>query len=176
MRAALGFLYKVSGHLAGFFLVAIAALSLMQIGGRLAGFAAHSYDEFAGYCMAASSFLGLAYTLRSNGHIRMTLLLHHIRARPRRVLEIACLAAATLLVGFFTWFAGDMVWFSYTTHDVSQGLVPVPLWLPQSGMALGLAVLLLALLDDLIVALRGGVNSYDAAEAERGRAGPGFER
>jgi len=50
MRAALNAIYKGSGLLAGFFLVAIAVMSLIQICGRLLNFAAYSYDEFAGYC------------------------------------------------------------------------------------------------------------------------------
>jgi len=165
VRAALERLYRASGQLAGFFLVAIAALSLAQIGGRLLGFAAHSFDEFAGYCMAASSFLGLAYTLRASEHIRMALLLHRARGPARHALEIACLAAGVLLIGFFAWHAAGMVWFSFVTHDVSQGLVPVPLWVPQTGMALGLAILLIALLDDLAITLAGGTASYDRIQA-----------
>jgi TRAP-type C4-dicarboxylate transport system permease small subunit len=174
MRRALDALYLGSGVLAGFFLVAIALLSLMQIGGRLLGFAAHSYDEFAGWCMAASSFLGLAYTLRASEHIRMTLLLHHVRPRGRRILEIACLAGALALSAFFAYWACDMTRFSWTTGDVSQGLVPVPLWIPQSAMAAGLAILVVALADDLAAALRGATLSYDRAEAAK--AGAGFER
>jgi TRAP-type C4-dicarboxylate transport system permease small subunit len=176
VRAALEALYRGSGHLAGFFLVAIAVLSLMQIGARLLGFAAHSFDEFAGYCMAASSFLGLAYTVRASEHIRMTLLLHHVRGRARRALETACLAAGVALAGFFAWYACDMAWFSYATHDVSQGLVPVPLWIPQSGMALGIVILLVALADDLVCALAGRPLSYDEAETRKAGALPGFER
>jgi TRAP-type C4-dicarboxylate transport system permease small subunit len=176
VRAALDSLYRGSGLLAGFFLVAIAVLSLMQIGGRLLGFAAHSYDEFAGYCMAASSFLGLAYTLRASEHIRMTLVLHHLRPRRRRALEIACLAVAVALTGFFAWYAFDMTRFSYVTGDVSQGLVPVPLWIPQSAMAAGVAILTVALADDLVCALAGRALSYDEAEARKAGASPAFER
>jgi TRAP-type C4-dicarboxylate transport system permease small subunit len=176
VRAALDTLYRGSGLLAGFFLVAIAALSLVQIGSRLLGFAAHSYDEFAGYCMAASSFLGLAYTLRASEHIRMTLVLHRLRGGARRALEIACLAAAAVLTGFFAWYAADMTRFSYVTGDVSQGLVPVPLWIPQSAMAAGLAVLLVALADDLVRALAGRAPSYDEAQARKAGASPAFER
>lgn len=176
MRAALDLLYRGSGLLAGFFLVAIAVLSLVQIGGRMLGFAAHSYDEFAGYCMAASSFLGLAYTLRASEHIRMTLVLHRLRGRGRRALEIVCLAAATLLTGFFAYYAADMTRFSYVTGDVSQGLVPVPLWIPQSAMAAGLALLLVALADDLACALAGRALSYDEAQARKAGASAAFER
>jgi TRAP-type C4-dicarboxylate transport system permease small subunit len=113
MRATLELLYKTSGLAAGFFLVAIAVLTAAQITGRLIGVAAYSFDDFAGFAMAASSFLGLAYTLRANEHIRMTLALHHTRPTARRMLEIACLAVATFLVGLFAWFTCDMTLTSY---------------------------------------------------------------
>jgi TRAP-type C4-dicarboxylate transport system permease small subunit len=176
MRAALNAVYKTSGLLAGFFLVAIAALSLTQIVGRLSGFAAYSFDEFAGYCMAASSFLGLAWTLRTNEHIRMTLVLHHVRGGLRRWMGIASLLGATLLAGYFAWWTLDMVWTSYELNDVSQGLVPVKLWIPQSAMALGLVVLVVAMLDDLVVALAGGTTSYEAAEQAKTAEPAHFER
>ncbi len=176
MRAALELLYKTSGFAAGFFLVAIAALTGVQISGRLLGFAAYSFDDFAGFAMAASSFLGLAYTLRANEHIRMTLVLHHTRPLARRVLEVACLAIAAFLVGLFAWFTCDMTITSYQLHDVSQGLVPVPLWIPQSGVALGLAVLAIAFVDDLVAAARSLPTSYAAAEAARATETPTFER
>lgn len=177
MRAALELLYRGSGLLAGFFLVAIAALTAAQIVGRSLGFAAYSFDDFAGFCLAATSFLGLAWTLRENEHIRMTLALHHLRGRTRRVLEVVCLAVAALLVGLFAWYCCDMTLTSYQLHDVSQGLVPVALWIPQSAMALGLVVLLVAVIDDLVAALRSRPTSYEAAEARRPAArAPGFER
>ena len=176
MRAALELLYRTSGLAAGFFLVAIALLTTVQIIGRLVGFAAYSFDDFAGFSMAASSFLGLAYTLRANEHIRMTLVLHHTRPRLRRALERVCLAVATFLVGLFAGFTCDMTLTSYELNDVSQGLVPVPLWIPQSGMALGLAILAIAFVDDLVAALRGQPASYAIAEAARAAQTPTFER
>ena len=176
MRRALDGLYLGSGLVAGFFLVAIAALTLAQVLGRELGLAAYSFDDFAGFCLAATSFLGLAWTFRSNDHIRMTLVLHHARGAWRRALELASLAVAAFLVGLFAWFSADMTLTSFRLHDVSQGLVAVPLWIPQSGMALGLAILFIAVLDDLVAALLGRVTSYDAAAAARSGGQPGFER
>jgi TRAP-type C4-dicarboxylate transport system permease small subunit len=173
MRAALQWLYRGSGLLAGFFLVAIAVLSLAQIVARELGLPASSLDEFAGYCLAASSFLGLAWTFREDEHIRMTLAVQLARGLGRRALETATLAIAAFLVGTFAWYACDMTLTSYRLGDVSQGLVPVPLWIPQSGMALGLAVMFIAVADDLVQALRGAEASYDAAarRKESGQSG-----
>ncbi len=167
MRKTLDWLYTGSGMLAGAFLVLIAALSLAQICGRLLGFAAYSFDDFAGFCMAASSFLGLAHTYRRNEHIRVALLVDRFSGGKRRLVEALCLAASSFLIGFFAWYAIDMAWTSYAINDVSQGLVPVPLWVPQSGMALGLSIMSIALLDDLIVALAGGTPSYLVAEQSK---------
>ena len=167
MRKTLEWLYTGSGILAGAFLVLIAALSLAQICGRLLGFAAYSFDDFAGFCMAASSFLGLAHTYRRNEHIRVALVVDRFSGGARRVLEILCLTASAFLIGFFAWYAADMVWTSYEINDVSQGLVSVPLWLPQGGMALGLAIMTVALLDDLITVLARGTPSYLAAEQSK---------
>ena len=177
MRAALSAIYKGSGLLAGFFLVAIAVLSLTQIVERLLGFAAHSYDEFAGYCMAASSFLGLAWTLRCDEHIRMTLAIGGMKGGRRRAMEAVCLAVAAVISGYFAWSSAAMVWTSYTLGDLSQGLVPVKLWIPQSGMALGLVILLLAFIDDLLVVLSGGTASYEVSKTAQSTAdAPAFER
>jgi TRAP-type C4-dicarboxylate transport system permease small subunit len=167
MRRFLDWLYTGSGVLAGIFLILIAALSLAQIGGRVLGFDAYSFDDFAGFCMAASSFLGLAHTYRRNEHIRVAILIEHLTGRKRRAMEFMCLAASTFLVGFFAWYATDMMLTSYRFGDVSQGLVAVPLWIPQCGMALGLAIMTIALVDDLLILLRGGKPAYLVAEESK---------
>jgi len=175
-RTALNALYKASGVIAGAFLVAIAVMSLMQIGGRLLGFAAHSFDEFAGYCMAASSFLGLAWTFRCSEHIRMTLVIGQTKGGLRHGLEVLCLVLGTAMMGYFAWWALDMAWTSFSLNDVSQGLVPVKLWIPQSGMALGLSIMTIALLDDLLMVCLGRSPSYESHHVAGGDRSPAFER
>lgn len=176
MRATLNAVYRTSGVLAGVFLVAIGAMSLIQIVGRLLGVAAYSFDEIAGYCMAASSFLGLAWTLRCNEQIRMSIILSMTKGKARHALEILCLGSATFMVGYFAWASVDMVLTSYRLNDVSQGLVPMKLWIPQSGMALGLVILLLAFVDDLLTVLAGRPASYEVAAATKADDSPVFER
>jgi TRAP-type C4-dicarboxylate transport system permease small subunit len=175
VRATLDAIYKLSGLAAGFFLVAIAVLSLTQIVARMFGRTGGAFDEFAGYAMAASSFLGLAWTLRSGEHIRMSLGIDRLRGLARRNLEILCLAVAIAVVGWFAWATAHMTWISFELDDVSQGLVPVKLWIPQSAMALGLWILLIALLDDFVLTLRGRTPSYAVPHAHDD-GGTTFER
>ena len=117
MRAALDRLYRASGVAAAILLVGIAVMTLAQIGGRLLGFATRSYDDFAGFAMAGSFFLGLAWTMRCGEHIRVTLLLHKLHGRPRHVMEVICLAISLFICGYFAWYALDMVKTSYQLND-----------------------------------------------------------
>lgn len=175
MRATLNAIYRLSGLAAGFFLIAIAVCSFTQIVARLVGYTASVFDELAGFAMAASAFLGLAWTLRSGEHIRMSLGIDRMRGLLRRNLEIVCLVTATIVVGYFAWAAADMTITSYKFNDVTQGLVPIKLWIPQSGMAIGLWILVIALVDDLVMTLRGQVPSYAVPHA-RDDGGATFER
>src|SRR5688572_8522329 len=103
IRTALDALYAASGAAAVVFLILIAALTLAQIASRLMGTSVPSADDFAGFCMAGCVFLGMTYTLRSGGHVRVLTLLAHVAPGRRRVLEVVCAAAAVAIIGTLTW-------------------------------------------------------------------------
>lgn len=136
--------FLASGLLAAGFLALIAVFVLLQIGGRLAGMAVPSADEFAGYCLSASSFLALGYALHKGHHIRVLIVRDRLSAGPAAWLERGVTSLALLISGLLTAETWQMVWQSYVFGDLTEGLVPLPLWLPQSGMAAGTAVLTLA--------------------------------
>jgi len=160
IRSALDALYAASGVAAVLFLVLIAALTLAQIGGRLIGTPVPSADDFAGFCMAGCVFLGMTYTLRSGGHVRVLTLLAHLAPGRRRVLEIACAAASVAIVGTLTWYAADMLLVTRRAGEFTLGQVPVPKWIPMLFMVTGLAVFLIALLDELVRVLSGEKPTY----------------
>lgn len=162
-------LFAACGGLAALFLVGICVLVLAQVVGRLLGVAIPSADEFAGYCLSASSFLALGYALRHNGHIRVTLLLDRLSPGRRRMAEALCVAGGCAVSVYITLNTAEMVYYSVTFGDLTQGLVPIPLWIPQSGMLIGLCVLTLAFLADAARMLRGLDPSYVVA----GRGGEG---
>jgi TRAP-type C4-dicarboxylate transport system permease small subunit len=159
-------IYSASGALAAFFMVMIAVLTLAQIVGRLFGIQVRDAGEFAGFAMAASSFLALAYTLRTGGHIRVSLLITRLHGRAQRIAEGWCLLFATVAVGFFAWYSISMVWQSHELGDVSTGMIGVPLWIPQIGMALGIVLLEVAFLEECVRFCRGGEPTYRNIEAD----------
>ncbi|HET7729288.1 MAG TPA: TRAP transporter small permease [Usitatibacter sp.] len=155
MRKALDLLYDAAGYLAAFFMIGILLMVLASVLGRAAGFNLRGSDAYAGYAMAAASFLALAHTLKRGEHIRVTLLLERFRGRLRRPLEIWCHAAGSLFCAVLAFYSVRLVWQSYTFNDISQGNDATPLWIPQIAMAVGAVVLLVAMLDDFVLALRG---------------------
>ena len=172
MRRALDMLFTASGALAVMFLILIAVLTLSQVVGRLIGVVVPSADDFAGFCMAGSVFLGLTYTLRSGGHIRVLTLLTRLAPGPRRALEIFCAAISVLVVGALTWFAADMIITTRRLGEFTLGLIPVPKWIPMMLMFIGLFIFLLAQIDELVRVLRGEKPTYvvreEAAEKQIG--------
>ena len=156
MRAILSRLYLACGALGALFLVAIAAIVLTSIVSRLLGISIPGLTAYAGYCMAASSFLALAYTFEHGGHIRVSILLQHLDGTRRRLAEIWCLAVGSFLAAYLAYFSVKMVRVSNRIGDISQAPDATPLWIPQLGMAFGATVLAIALLDRLVAVARGG--------------------
>jgi TRAP-type C4-dicarboxylate transport system permease small subunit len=156
MRHALATLHQGGAILAGVLLVLVGGLTLVPIGARLLGLPAHSWDEVATFCMAGSAFMGLACTWRAGAHIRMELLVARLSGAAARAMQVLALGVLLLVCLYFGWFAAKFAWLSYTMNDLSQGLVPIALWIPQSAMVLGLALLCLAVLESLVDAVRGG--------------------
>lgn len=155
IRRALDRLFDLAGALAAIFMVAILLIIVAQIGARIFAIKFPGGTDYAGYAMAAASFLALAYTLRRGGHIRVELVLQHLPPRARRPVELVVLALATALSWYFAYYAIRGVRFSWMLGDVSQGQDATPLWIPQLAMAVGVALLALAFTDQLVRALGG---------------------
>ena len=154
MRRFLDFLYDAAGYLAAFFMVGILLMVLASVIGRLAGFNLRGSDAYAGYCMAAASFLALAHTLKRGEHIRVNLLLDRFHGRLRRPLELWSHAAGAFFCGALAWFSVRLVWQSHVFNDISQGNDATPMWIPQVAMAAGAIVLFVAMVDDLVAVIR----------------------
>jgi TRAP-type C4-dicarboxylate transport system permease small subunit len=176
MRAALDRLFDACLYVAAACLVLIASLVGAQVlgrlydvlrvlfGGRPYGFLVPSLAEFAGYLLAAASFLALAATLKRGAHIRVTVLLTGVSESVRRLLEMWALAIGAAFVAFICWHLSTLAFDSFRFNEVSYGIIPLPLWIPQATMALGAAALLLALLDELVITWRRGRPSFRHGE------------
>ncbi|MBT8153425.1 TRAP transporter small permease [Epibacterium ulvae] len=149
------FFYKLSGYLSAAFLAGIGVLILAQIIARLLGSQIPSADDFAAWSMAAAVFLALPQTFLSGGHIRVTLLFSSVPDGLRKLMDICATLVAIATLSWSTWYGAEYAYESYVYHDVSQGIIAVPLWIPQISMVVGLLLMTLALTERLISMLRG---------------------
>jgi TRAP-type C4-dicarboxylate transport system permease small subunit len=161
LRRILDGLYLGAGYLAGVFLVLIFVLMMALSLGRQVGLNVPAGDDFAAWSMVAMAFLGLAHTFRRGEMIRVGLVLERLSGRTRHVFEALSLAVALAFTAYFARHAIQMTYDSWRFNDMSQGVVAVPLWLPQLGYAGGLVILAIAVLDELVHVLRGNKPSYD---------------
>jgi TRAP-type C4-dicarboxylate transport system permease small subunit len=165
IRTLLDGLYRVAGYLAGIFLILIFLLMMGLSVGRQINVNIPAGDDLASWCMAAMAFLGLAHTFKSGEMIRVGLLLDHLHGRTRRFFEIFSLVTGVGFVGFFAWHAVQLTYDSYRFNDMAQGVLAVPLWIPQLGYATGLVILFIAFVDEFVHVIRGGDPRYEKPPA-----------
>lgn len=167
MRSPLAPLYNAALWLAGLFMIALLATIVLSILGRQLDFYIRGIDSYAGYFMAAASFLALAGTLVKGDHIRVTLVIGRLTGKARRGLELFCLVMAVAITGAFAFYSAKMAWWSWKFNDMSTGNDATPLWIPQIGMALGVIVLLIAFVEELVLVVLGKPIEKPADELAR---------
>ncbi len=150
LRILLDFIYFASGALAAVSIVAILLLIVVQMIARWTGEVFPGAASYAGYAMAAASFLAFANALNRGAHIRVSVLLNALPAGPKRLLEIWCFGLAAAIAWYFTYYAYWFVYWSWKFNEVSQSQDATSLWIPQSGMVVGGGILAIALTDNLL--------------------------
>jgi len=167
LRRFLDRLYLAAAVGAAVCLASIAAVMLLQAGMREVGLLFRGADDVVSWLCAASAFLALGYTFRHGELIRVSLVVEKLPGALRRPAETACLVAALLVVGYATWAVCGFVYDSWQLDELAQGLLQVPIWIPQLSLVIGLAVFLVAVVDELVAHLRGGKTAYQRAQDER---------
>ena len=156
LRKTLDFLYLLAGILAALCLIAILALIVAQMIARWTGEIFPGAPNYAGYAMAAASFLAFANALNRGAHIRVSILLNAVSPGLKRLLEIWCFGLAAAIAWYFTYYAYWFVYWSWKFKEVSQGQDAIHMWIPQSVMVLGGGLLAIALTDNLFHVLTKG--------------------
>jgi TRAP-type C4-dicarboxylate transport system permease small subunit len=167
LRRFLDRLYAASGALAAVCLASIAVVMLAQAGMRELGLLFRGADDIVAWLCAASAFLALGHTFRRGELVRIGLLIDHLPPPARRAFALGALGIALAFVGYMTWAVARFVYESWKLNELAQGLIQIPIWIPQMSFVLGAAILLVAVLDELVVLARGGKPAYEAAEEDR---------
>lgn len=143
-------LSTIGGVVAGAFTLLLCLMIMVSVIARYVFNRPFMYiDDIATYLLAGVIFLGLAYTLRDGGHIRVEIFVSRLKPRVRASLRLATAIIALawvvpLLIGI------SDTWTRYFTENVrSIGLLQFPLWIPGLILVIGAALLLLQLIAEI---------------------------
>ena len=87
------------------------------------------------------------------------------------VMTAASLAVAATFVGFMAAWAAIGTYDSWAFGQLADGLVAIPMWIPQSTFVAGSVLLLVAMLDEFVVVMVGDRPTYVQLAEARHAAG-----
>lgn len=100
-------------------------------------------DEISGYILVLAATWGMAYTLRTEGHVRIDVLLPFMGRKLKSFFDFV----AFVLMGFFAlviaWKSWSLVIDSLETDIRSSTYLLTPLYIPQAILAIGFTILTL---------------------------------
>src|SRR2546421_8196872 len=152
-------------------MAAICVLMLAQAAGREAGILIRGAEDIVAWLCAACAFLALGHTFRHGDLVRVGVFLDRLPGRARWYAELLALGISTLFTAYMLWAVARFVYDSYAFSEVAQGLIRVPIWMPQMSLVIGIAIFLVALIDELVTVLHRQKPSYQRAEEARAAAG-----
>lgn len=141
------------------FLLTALYITLDVLGRNFAGASSAVTDEMGGYALAFGGMWAVAYTLRTNGHVRIDVLLPHLPRTARVLLSYAAMGIMTFFAGIVAIYTWTLASDSYWTDARALSFLRTPLYVPQGLMAIGLSVLALEAFVILAVGLLESIGS-----------------
>lgn len=167
LRVGLDAVYLAAAVLGAVCVALICVLMVFQSLGREFGMNTGATNDIVSWLCAAAAFLTMAHAFKHGDFVRVTLVLEKVSARKRRVMELASLFIALVAVAYLAWWACRFTYQSFEFNELAQGLLPLPIWIPQLSFAFGSILLLVAVLDEFVIVARGGVPTFVRLTAER---------
>ncbi len=161
MEAFLRKLYHGCGMAAAACIFVIAFSVVVEIILRLFGMSLPGVIEIATFALVGASFLALAHTFRHNVHIRITVVTTRLPARFHKPFEMFALVVAAAVALWLTYYGATMTWEAYIFNDRSDGLLSIPLWIPQLMMTWGIFLLAVSIIEEFVKMLRGREPIYE---------------
>lgn len=142
---------RLGGALSAVLILLVLAITAVSVFNRyVLGQPLMGVDESTGFLVVAIVMFGAAEALRRGDHIRIDLFLDHAGPRIRWWLELWSLASVIIFSALLFITAWHTVLFSRAFGAYSTGYLSLPMWIPQSTMVVGAALLGLAALAAML--------------------------
>jgi TRAP-type C4-dicarboxylate transport system permease small subunit len=167
MRRFLDRLYLWSGCLGALFIVAICVAMVGQSILRELGVRTGAVNDVVSWFCAAAAFFTMAHAFKHGDFVRVTLMLESASPANRKRLELISLLIGSIATAYLAWSACLFTYESWEFNDMAQGMLPMPLWIPQLSFAFGAVLLWVAVVDELFIVLQGRTPTFVLAVEER---------
>lgn len=140
---------KLTALLSGFGIFALMMIGVLQILGRkLLNFPIYGYIDIVEIMMSFLVFMGLAYTERLGGHIRMELFVLYMPKRMLWLFETIGVLVGLFVVGVLTFYTWTHGWRAWTSGDSTMD-AQIVLWPSKMIVSASLGLLFVRLLVEL---------------------------
>ena len=137
----------MAAALAAVLIAAIAVMILSEITARwLFNYSLSFAWEYSAYCMAMAIFCAAAYTLRTGGHIRVSLLSASVPPRAAWWIDLLATVVGTCISAYITLALIHLAWRSFQSGSLSATISATPLAIPQGVIAFGALLLTVQLM------------------------------
>lgn len=136
----------LGAYLSSILILSLAILVLSEI------FSRHFFDtstmiadEYSGYLYLSAIFLGLAYTLQENAHIRINIITSKLSTKSNKIIDVIA-GLTSISVLFFILYR--TILFTYESYDMemlSERVSETPLYLTQIVMPIGIMLFIIAM-------------------------------
>ena len=144
-------LIKISGWVAGVFILLTSFIVTYEV--LMRGFFNAPTEwsiEISVYLIMASGFLGLAPALTGNNHISVDLITSKLSPKRNKVLHTFTSVIGLIFCLILTISSADMVFVSYEINSLSTSTLRIPLFIPQSAIPVGSALIVLEFVRQLL--------------------------
>lgn len=106
--------------------------------------------EYGAFFMAGAFFLGLGWTLREGGHVRVGILAEHLPPVAARLIDLAATIVGLVISAFLTISLMGLAWSSFVDGSRTFTATATPLAIPQTVITIGALILTLQLAARLV--------------------------
>lgn len=158
---------NIIGGIAGLFMIASVSIVVIEIIARFFNSTIYITTEFTGYFLVSITFLGLGYTLKEKGHIRLGFINQLVKKR----LALFIIELYALIVGFIafvviTYVSTQFVWESASTGLKSIQITETYLAIPQAAIPIGSLFISLQFISEILNLIIKYRNNEEITESE----------
>jgi len=147
----LGRIIEISGIIAALLIFLIAVMVSLSIGGRYIMIPIHWIEPFSVYFFIAASYMAAAYAMYKVEHIKVDILINQFSMKTKKVLECFLMAVSLVFFIYLTKYSWVMAHSSYVKNSKDLSIIQIPIWIPQSFLVIGSALLCLAIIRHLLL-------------------------